>query len=186
MRITAEKVKEFHCPRWKELPGIPLYMDQVILVLEESLSIFAEDDGHVVTPTMINNYVKQKVITSPGGKRYARDQVATLIVICLLKRVLSINEITGFIGLFTETFPLSDAYDLFCAELENAMSKTFLGVGSQKEPCGLDSNAATAGRAAISALAGKLLAQGLINEWLEQDTLKKEKPVKEKKNEGKK
>ena len=48
----------FH-PGWEELPGIPLYMDQVIFYLKDSLGFFQrEPEGSLLTSSMINNYVK--------------------------------------------------------------------------------------------------------------------------------
>ena len=186
MQITREKAASFHCPRWNELPGIPLYMDQVILVLDESLAPFAEEDGHVVTATMINNYVKQKVIIPPGGKRYGREQMATLIMLCLLKRVFSINETMGLIGLFTENAALGDAYDVFCAEFEAALTNTFSRDDGEEEGGFGAAEATQGGRTAIAALAGKLHAQGVISQWQEKQKAAKELLAKEKKTEGKK
>ncbi|HWQ57466.1 MAG TPA: DUF1836 domain-containing protein [Clostridia bacterium] len=189
MRITPEKAEAFRCPRWNELPGIPLYMDQVVFVLEESLSPFAEEDGHVVTATMINNYVKQKVIIPPDGKRYKREQIATLIMVCLIKKVFSISEAIGLIGLLTENAELSDAYDMFCAELDEALKAAFAkGYGRVEGGFGAD-EAGDAGRAAISALTGKLLAQSIVSDWQERQKLAREqlaKDAKEKKTESKK
>lgn len=190
MQITPEKAAAFRCPRWSELPGIPLYMDQVVLVLEESLSLFAEEDGPVVTATMINNYVKQKVIIPPGGKRYGREQMATLVMVCLLKKVFSISETIGLIGLFTQSSGLSDAYDMFCAEFEAALARAFAGEGSARQDAGFGTGeAASAGRAAIAALAGKLLAQSILSGYLAREKAIKEqhmKDAKEKKTDGKK
>lgn len=187
MRLTPEKAAAFRCPRWNELPGIPLYMDQVILVLDESLSLFAEEDGHVITATMINNYVKQKVLVPPGGKRYGREQLATLVMVCLLKRVFSISETIGLIGLLTENTPLSDAYDMFCSDLERSLEQTFAGNGGEHAGANAGTGeAALAGRAAIAALTGKLFAQDIISAWQERERAAKEQLAKEKKTEGKK
>ena len=191
MRFTQEKAEEFRCPRWNELPGIPLYMDQVVFVLEESLAPFAEEDGHVVTATMINNYVKQKVIVPPDGKRYRREQTATLVMVCLLKRVFSISETIGLIGLITENAPPEAAYDMFCAELDEAVGRSFApgkprAAGAQGFGAG---EAGDAGRAAIAALTGKLFAQDIVLGWQERRRLAREqlaKDSKEKKTDGKK
>ena len=78
MRITPEQASAFHCPRWEELPKLLLYMDQVILVLEETLSLFVEEKENVVTSTMINNYVKHKVIPAPVKKKYEKEHLANL------------------------------------------------------------------------------------------------------------
>ena len=67
---STMEVLNFHCPRWKELPEIDLYMDQVVSILEKYLSVFMEYEGEkIITPTMINNYVKQKVVDPPIKKR---------------------------------------------------------------------------------------------------------------------
>lgn len=191
MRFTQEKAAEFRCPRWNDLPGIPLYMDQVVFVLEESLAPFAEEDGHVVTATMINNYVKQKVIVPPDGKRYRREQMATLVMVCLLKRVFSISESIGLIGLLTENASLDAAYDMFCDELDEAVGKAFAANKARSaETAGFGSGeAGDAGRAAIAALTGKLLAQEIVLGWQERQKLAREqlaKDSKEKKTDSKK
>lgn len=45
-------------PRWEDLPEIDLYMDQVIALMRKYLSIFDTDGEKLLTPAMINNYVK--------------------------------------------------------------------------------------------------------------------------------
>ena len=49
---------EFSCLRWAQLPRIALYMDQVLLVLNQGLAPLSASGEPVVTGTMINNYVK--------------------------------------------------------------------------------------------------------------------------------
>ena len=34
----VEELLDYHCPRYSELPNIPLYKDQVIVYIEEALS----------------------------------------------------------------------------------------------------------------------------------------------------
>ena len=81
--FTNKEIIEYHCPRWDELPDIELYMDQVLSVLERKLKIFAEPEEKIITSTMINNYVKQKVIKPPLNKRYDRYHLAYFYVICV-------------------------------------------------------------------------------------------------------
>ena len=50
MQITPEKAAAFRCPRWSELPGIPLYMDQVVLVLED---LHASDPATIDVITLL-------------------------------------------------------------------------------------------------------------------------------------
>ena len=77
-----------HILRWQELPDFDLYMDQVIGLIEKSLSFLKlDEDDKIVTSTMINNYVKAKLVSPPIKKKYSREHVAYFTVICFLKRV---------------------------------------------------------------------------------------------------
>ena len=94
MKIEAEDLLNYHLPRFNELPEIELYIDQVICVLQKNLAIFAKnEDTPTITPSMINNYVKQDVMKAPVKKKYDRKHIAYLFVICILKRSMSILEI---------------------------------------------------------------------------------------------
>ena len=75
-------------PRWDELPDIDLYLDQVLTLLDKYLGPFLpENGGHALTASMINNYVKLRIVPAPVKKRYGRVQLAYLLVIGLLKQV---------------------------------------------------------------------------------------------------
>ena len=52
----------------------------------------AEENSPVITPNMINNYVKQEVLKPPVKKKYNKTHLAYLFVICILKRLMSISE----------------------------------------------------------------------------------------------
>lgn len=81
-------------PAWDDLPAIPLYMDQVILYLSESLRLFQpEGEPSLLTSSMINNYVKNGLIPHPEKKKYRKEHLAGLIVLCLLKQVLPIPDV---------------------------------------------------------------------------------------------
>ena len=71
LRPWAEQVQTYHMPRYDELPAIDLYMDQVVAILEDCLRLFLRDAQEKrITPAMINNYVKLKVLPPPVKKRY--------------------------------------------------------------------------------------------------------------------
>jgi len=89
-----EKIKQYHCPRYDELPPFSLYTDQLKELLEMYLSQFEiPGEEKFITPTMISNYVKQKIIPPPVNKRYNRDHIVYLIVIGILKQILNISDI---------------------------------------------------------------------------------------------
>ena len=54
MEISAEDIMNYHCPRWSELPEIELYIDQVVCILENNLSLFNNNPKvPIITSTMI-------------------------------------------------------------------------------------------------------------------------------------
>ena len=121
MKIPIDDLINFHCPRWNELPEIDLYIDQVIFLLEQNLSIFNDNDAPIITPSMINNYVKQHILKPPTKKKYNRSHLSYLFVICIFKRLMSLNQIRGSITITRRLFSVEDVYNLFCTELENAL-----------------------------------------------------------------
>ena len=89
---------DFRCPRlplWDELPGIPLYMDQVLILLNGYLYPDNEGvpDSRALTPSMINNYIKFRIFPPSVKKKYYRHHLAALIMVCVLKETVSIGDI---------------------------------------------------------------------------------------------
>ena len=101
-------------------------MDQLVEILDKYLEIFNIPGEEVaITSTMVNNYVKQKLIVPPENKRYSKEQLARLLVVGILKQVLSISDISILLELQINKYNTEIAYDFFCTELENALKATF-------------------------------------------------------------
>lgn len=123
---TVQQIMEYRCPRYDQITDIGLYSDQVIEAINSYISpVRTVDREQAITPAMINNYVKQKLLPAPVKKRYGRDHLALLYCICLLKMVFSISEIRDLLDIQTRTYPFPQAYDYFCTELEKALQATF-------------------------------------------------------------
>ena len=88
-----ETVQHVHLPRWKELPTLGLYVDQVVTVVNEQLASF---DVEPLTKAMVNNYVKKKVIQAPIKKKYAVNQLVDLLLIGFFKVSFNIDDIRMF------------------------------------------------------------------------------------------
>lgn len=87
-----ESLEHFDLPDWDSLPQLDLYMDQVILLLTRYLTpMERSSEEKFVTASIINNYVRMRVIPPPVKKRYSRVHLAYLVVICTLKQSLSIS-----------------------------------------------------------------------------------------------
>lgn len=123
----AEKIQSLHIPRWEELPSIDLYLDQVVTLIDKFLLPYLgnEDDSILITKTMINNYVKQGIIKSPEKKKYNREHIACLFVICSLKTVYSISNISELIEVGITKFKVENSYNKFCTLFEYALKSIF-------------------------------------------------------------
>lgn len=92
------KIVEKRLPRWNELPEFEVYMDQVIMLMEKYVGVYFEyTDDTFLTPAMINNYVKLKIMPAPENKKYSRIHLSYLIIICMLKSVMPIQDIHDII-----------------------------------------------------------------------------------------
>lgn len=124
--IDYEIIMKMHMPRWNELPEIDLYLDQVVNYIEKHLGQYnINKEDRTITKTMINNYVKLGIMPAPIKKKYSREHIAYLIVICVLKQVYSICDIGKLISLTIQYFELSKAYNRFCANLEVSVKNVF-------------------------------------------------------------
>ena len=124
----AAQMMQFRCPRWEQLPGIALYMDQVTGYLNEVFApLCTPGEEKTLTKAMVNNYVKQKVMEPPTNKKYGRTHVAQLLVICALKQVLSIQEVAQLIRIQAQVCEVQRAYYFFCGQLESALQQAAQG-----------------------------------------------------------
>lgn len=127
---------------WEQLPDIGLYMDQVVTYLEKQLGFFRGPDGeNAITPSMINNYAKAKVIPRAGGKKYGQEHIARLLSVFMLKRVLSMKDLTAlFEGLELEE-DIRGLYGSFRRSMEESsslMAEAAKAYGEAEEVCAED------------------------------------------------
>lgn len=131
----AREAGQFHLPRWQELPELELYMDQVIVFLEGRLSGLFLEKRHLITPAMVNNYVKLELMPKPNKKKYNQRHLAYLVVITLLKELFPIAQIQTAIQMQTTREGSGQAaYDLFCTEIEHALATATAEMLGQPQP----------------------------------------------------
>ncbi|MCD8189146.1 MAG: DUF1836 domain-containing protein [Clostridiales bacterium] len=116
----AQSLREASLPRYSQLPTLELYKDQLVELTNGYLAPFFLGET-AVTDTMVNNYVKLKVIAPPVKKRYRREQLAQLILTCLLKKVLSIAEVRQLLAVQVQEDAIEAGYDYFCQRMEQAV-----------------------------------------------------------------
>ena len=64
------EIRDYEPTAWERMPELDLYMDQVITLMDKQLTPFTTDGGDkLLTPSMINNYVKDEVLPRPVKKK---------------------------------------------------------------------------------------------------------------------
>ena len=118
-------IEALHLPRYEEIPDIDLYMDQLITYIDTALRPLLPREEKLLTSSMVNNYVKQGVIPAPHAKRYNRNHVAYLMMMCLLKRSFSMQDMQHFIDVQVITHELASSYNFMCTTLERTLQLLF-------------------------------------------------------------
>ena len=103
----------FFYPKWEEIPNIDLYLDQVLLYVNQVCAPISPDKEKGLTASMVNNYVKHGYLTKPNKKKYQRKQIARLIAITTLKSVFSIQEIAQTLNTLQTQASSDQLYDAF-------------------------------------------------------------------------
>lgn len=103
----------FSYPKWEDIPNIDLYLDQVLLYVNQVCAPISPDKDKGLTASMVNNYVKNDYLTKPDKKKYQRKQIARLIAITTLKSVFSIQEIAQTLNTLQTQANSDQLYDAF-------------------------------------------------------------------------
>lgn len=117
---------EFKLPDYNELPKINLYMEQVTTYISETLApLFKNDPSNIITPYMVNNYVKAKIVNPPKDKKYDTNHIGYLIFISLLKTSANMRNLAALIEVDNQIFKSekNDLYRLFKEIQDDELSK---------------------------------------------------------------
>ena len=126
---TNGALKNFAMPDYDQIPDVGLYLDQVARFINSFLGDFPEMQ---VTPSMISNYAKQKLIDRVNKKTYTRDQIAALIMIVLSKTVISIEHVRMMLSeLRGESDSLQKPYSAYRDSLCDVLSSLSVNRGYQ-------------------------------------------------------
>ena len=106
----------YRLPEWDDLPQIDLYLDQVIALVNQYLGFFVYDptEEKLLTPSMVNNYVKLRLLPPPIRKKYGRRHIALLLMICTFKQSLSMAAMSFLLPQDDETL-IREEYSRFTA-----------------------------------------------------------------------
>lgn len=172
----VQQVQEHRTAGWDSLPEIYLYMDQVINYMERQLHLFGRDDESVLlTPSMINNYVKDRVLPRPDKKKYSREHLAMLTVVCLLKQVLSIQDISSVLNYSSGEDYQKEIYESFRIAQERELAGVCERVG-QAAGQGEEELRTLACALAVEASARRIAAERILSELSRSKEKTEEKP----------
>jgi len=178
-KFGIEGIEGFALPRANQLPDLDFYMDQVVSIMEKYLHILSVDDeSRFITPAMINNYVKLGIIPPPEKKRYTKEHLCYLFIICTLKSVLPIPSVSLIINTELKNRTIFELYDIFCETYEKMLSQS---VATAKKLSEEESDAKTAlGKLsllmAVGASASELVAENALKSFApESEPIEKEK-----------
>lgn len=125
-RELAQRMTTVHISRIDEMPRIELYLDQVLSLVSDELAFMALPGEDLITGSMVNNYVKQRLVPAPVHRRYTRRHVATLLFVCAFKRVFSISEVKALYEACVErSIDVASTFDDLVAAVERALAARF-------------------------------------------------------------
>lgn len=134
LKLIKEKINkwdyylnEYNLPSWEMIPTIGLYMDQMVTLMNEYLGILPIAEGKnntdVITASSINNYVRLGIMPAPIKKKYMRNHIAYLIIICTLKISFSISEIGAFLNPDLTEDQMKEMYTHYVKNYKNTSLK---------------------------------------------------------------
>lgn len=145
-------------PYWNELPIIELYMDQVITIVNGYLEPIIDMS---TTKSMINSYVKFKIVDPPVNKKYRTAHIGEIIITSLMKQVFPLELIKIGIKKSIEETNTIEAYNSFVA-IVNEEIKTVYSLTHNKEIDITHPSLATIQRSAIRSFLYKTLSIKII------------------------
>lgn len=88
---------DFSLPAYSDFPEFEIYIDQLVTIINTyNESLISIDSSFSLTKSMVNNYVKMKLLPKPVHKRYNRMHLAIIQLILYLKYILQMSQIDVF------------------------------------------------------------------------------------------
>ncbi len=115
LRRWENYLNDYRLPKWEYIPDIGLYMEQVICFLKGCLDYLPPElkEEQFITAATINNYVRKKIMPEPIKKKYYRNHIAYLIIICSLKQSLSIATLQKIVPIEMTEEELRGVYEAY-------------------------------------------------------------------------
>ena len=107
-----------------QIPELDLYIDQILMLFEDKLGDNRRHEkDKILTKSMVNNYSKERMIRPMRGKKYTREQILQILLICSLKNMLSIGDIKRLMtALMEEGVQAQGLEEIFRNDRDNQQS----------------------------------------------------------------
>lgn len=122
----------FKLPSYKELPPVPLYMEQVVTYINTIMAPLSSGEKKNLTSFMVNNYVKAKIIDDPVKKKYDSNQLGYLLAIYSLKEVLNMSDISLLIEMDEDVSTDKSTLYRFYSRMSEDIISTRVGQAKDK------------------------------------------------------
>ncbi|MCR5078738.1 MAG: DUF1836 domain-containing protein [Bacilli bacterium] len=189
------RTEDFTLPSYRELPGVELYMEQVLKYVNLTIEPVTGKDNSL-TSFMVNNYVKSKMIPEPSKKKYSKEQIGSLIAITLMKPTLSMADMATLLEFEPRVSEDKNKLYSFWSDLEEKLlhsisldtknkvekvkaihEKYGKSDPERMDALALDQLAYLALRLSIEAQTNKLLSEAIIDKIRSSRPVKESKPV---------
>lgn len=127
-----KKIDQFKCPRWNDLPTNGIRSSEVIGYVENILNPISLEDP-ILTATMIQNYRRWGLLSKKEGRLYYKEDIAKILVICVYKQILTIEEVKKGIKLSLQQLSVEESYDTFAETLETCIKSISDFVKNKKD-----------------------------------------------------
>ena len=122
MQGTITSMRQYTPVPWDNIPDIGLYKDQVLTYIERLYRpLYGDNAARLLTSSMLNNYVKLGAIDRPVGKKYGREQLATLSMLVVLKQATAIDDIARLLS--AQRGDARATYEAFCEYFTGALRR---------------------------------------------------------------
>lgn len=134
LKEWCQRLSSFEVGDWEEWPDIDLYMDQVISYLERYMNYFRiYEDEKIITPSIINNNTKDGVLPKPLKKKYSRTLLSNLLMFCIMRQVLSSQELAVMLHELNATGDFSEIHRQFGETLESELARTVATISDRTD-----------------------------------------------------
>lgn len=132
----VKEYRHFDLTAWERLPDLELYMDQLINYLGRMLKLQEKNENApLLTASMVNNYVKAGYVERPQHKKYNKEHIAALYMLCSVKGNLSVPDASLLLTMLSEYCPISEIYTAF-GERQREIAEELSGKILEENPNG--------------------------------------------------